>query len=738
LRNISLAECVLNTSANPQTDPLLECLALVAALLSRAVPLETLRSSFAVDDDGLIPVGSYPELARKHGMLAAWTRSRPTQYPSYLLPVVVPFIDGRACVLREVNGDTVKILLPESGATDVTMTVSEIEELSTGEILVVKAGQDQGAKHLVPFKGEAFEWFWGTLWRFRGFYVEAMVATVLANVLALASIFFTMNVYDRVVPTQAYMSLWTLAIGTLIAALLEFLMRWLKVRLVDLGGKNADMAINATLLREVMNIRLEHRPQSIGVFVSSMRDFEALRDFFSSASLVTLTDLPFIFLFLGLIWVIAGPLALVPAIAVPLLILVGLLAQRPLTKAMRENMAEAGQRQSVLVESLMNLELLKAHNAEGYLQRRWEQANLAGATSYKKTRSITNLILNLTSSTQQVITVAMVVFGVYLIHSSDLTLGGLIASVILAGRAIAPLGSVMSLAARYQQAVSALDTLDALMKRPRDREVTKKYIAAEKFNGALTAESLEFAYPGEHTTPVLKKVSLQIEPNDRLAILGKIGSGKSTLLRLLSGLYQPLGGTVRVDGLDLQQIDPATLRSQIGYVGQESQLFMGTLRENLVLSDLWISDTYVIEVLKKIDLYPLVSAHPRGLDMELTEGGGGLSGGQRQLLAIGRMMLRNPRYVFMDEPTSHMDQGTEGRVIQILSEWLKDRTVVLSTHRPQLLVWVNKILVMDKGVAVALGPRDEILKKLAQGVTNDAHRKEPAQTNAVKGPDAHV
>jgi ATP-binding cassette subfamily C protein LapB len=469
-----------------------------------------------------------------------------------------------------------------------------------------------------------------------------------------------------------------------------------------------------------------------------MRDFEALRDFFSSASLVALTDLPFIILFIGLIWVIAGPLALVPVIAVPLLVLVGLLAQRPLTKAMRENMAEAGQRQTVLVESLMNLELLKAHNAEGYLQRRWEQANLAGATSYKKIRSITNLILNLTSSTQQVITVAMVVFGVYLIHSSDLTLGGLIASVILAGRAIAPLGSVMSLAARYQQAASALDTLDALMKRPRDRDATKKYISSEKFEGALAADSLEFAYPGEHKTTVLRKVSLKIEPNDRLAILGKIGSGKSTLLRLLSGLYQPLGGSVRVDGLDLQQIDPATMRSQIGYVGQDSQMFMGTLRENLVLSDLWISDVYVYEVLKKLDLYSFVSAHPRGLDMELTEGGGGLSGGQRQLLAIARLMLRNPRYVFMDEPTSQMDQGTEGRVIQILGEWLKDRTVVLSTHRPQLLIWVNKILVMDKGVAVALGPRDEILKKLAQGAANDASRKEPAQANAVKGPDAHA
>ena len=309
----------------------------------------------------------------------------------------------------------------------------------------------------------------------------------------------------------------------------------------------------------------------------------------------------------------------------------------------------------------------------------------------------------------------MVVVGVYLIHDNTLTLGGLIASVILAGRAIAPLGSIMSLASRYQQARSALDTLDGLMQRPRDRQAGRRYLVPERFDGKLDAEDVEFAYPGHPVIPVIHRVSMHLAAGDRMGLLGRVGSGKSTFLRLLAGLYTPLGGSVKVDDLDIRQIEPAELRSHIGYVGQEAQLFRGTLRENLTLSDTWISDAKLIEVLKSLDLYDLVAANPRGLDMPLTEAGGGLSGGQRQLLAVARMMVRDPVLVFMDEPTSHMDQGTETRVIEVLGAWLKGRTVVMATHRLQLLVWMNRVAVFDRGACLAEGPRDDMMKTLARG-----------------------
>jgi len=709
-------------------DPLLSCFAMVAQLMDKPVHVPALRVGFATDSDGHIPMAAYPDLGAKHGLIATWSKTKPSQLPTYVLPAIVPLTDGRACVLVGVHGNDATVHMPESGWQTLHMPLAELDSLAHGDALVAKPAVKHGEFHLTPFKGQAFSWFWSALWRFRHFYVDAMVATVIANVLTLAAIFFTMNVYNRVVPTQAYTSLLTLAVGTLIAIALEFVMRWLKARLVDLGGKRADLAINATLLREIMSIRLEHRPQSIGIFASSMRDFEALRDFFSSASLVTLADLPFLFLFLALIWVIGGPIVWVPLAVIPLLVIIGLVSQKPLMKAIRENMKESGERQTVLVESLMNLEMLKAHNAEGYLQRRWEQANMAAADSYKRTRALTNTIMGVTTTAQQLVTVGMVTAGVFLIHDNQLSLGGLIACVMLSSRAIAPLGSIMSLAARYQQAVTALETLDGLMKRPRDRDAQRNYVVPEKIHGALKVEDVAFAYPGEHQIPVIQKLSFELAPGEQVAVLGRVGSGKSTMLRLIAGLFQPASGSVRVDGVDVQQLEPAELRSRLGYVGQDAQLFMGTLRENLVLSDTWISDAQIIDVLQKIELYPLVSAHPRGLDMLLTEAGGGLSGGQRQLLAIARMMLRNPAFVFMDEPTSAMDQNTEARVIKVLSEWLKGRTVVLSTHRPQLLAWVNRIMVMDKGTLVAQGPREEMLKRLAQG-TNRPVRAVASQSS---------
>ena len=697
-------------------DPLLLCMAMLTELLGTPVHLQVLRSGLAVDDEGHVPQASYPSMAQEHGLVAAWSSIPVGKIPSYVLPVLVPLLDGRACVLKSAYGEQATVLWPETGMEPQAMSLQELERLAQEQVLLVKAPAQRSDQTLAPLHGAAFAWFWGTLWRFRHYYVESMVATVVANILTLASVFFTMNVYDRVVPTQAYASLWTLAIGTVLAALLEFSMRWLKARLVDLGGKKADLAINATLLREIMAIRLEHRPQSVGIFASSMRDFESLRDFFSSSSLVLLADMPFVLMFLALIAVVGGPLVWIPALTVPFLLVVGLLAQRPLMKAMRENMKESGDKQSVLVEAVLNMELLKAHNAEGYLQRRWELSNAAGAEAYKKIRSLTNLIMGLSGTVQQLVTVAMVVAGVYLIHANQLTQGGLIASVILAGRALAPLASVMSLAARFQQAVTSLETLDGLIKRPRDRVHGRTYVVPESVQGALEAQALEFAYPGEHRIPVIKKLSLHIPAGHKVAMLGRVGSGKSTLLRLMSGLYAPLGGSVRLDGVELQQLEPSEVRARIGYVGQDPQLFMGTLRENLVLSDSWISDARVLDVLRILGLYEMVAAHPRGLDMPITEAGGGLSGGQRQLLAIARMMLRDPQLVFMDEPTANMDQNTEARIIAALKPWLQGRTLLMSTHRSQLLEWADAIAVIEGGQCLAYGPKQEMIEKLSRGI----------------------
>jgi len=696
---------------------LIDAIVHASGVLLKPIPARELRNAVAFDSQGQFIDSCLSNVIKRHRLMAVWAQTEIEQIPSYLMPAILALKDGVYCVVTEIKGTSLRVAWPgQHGET--TMTLQELKERYDGQALIMQHAPETSSHRLLPPKHDGLRWYWSTIWAYRSYYFEAMTANVVANILTVAVVFFAMNVYDRVVPTQAYTSLWTLAIGTSIAILLEFLMRWFKASLVDIGGKKADMAINSALLREILSIRLEHRPQSIGIFASSMRDFEALRDFFSSASLVLIGDLPFILMFITLIWMIAGPLALVPAMIVPLLIIIGLSAQYPLMKAMRMNMKESGDKQSVLVESLLNLELIKSHRAEDYLQRRWDFSNGAAAQAYKRARSLTNFIMGLTAMLQQLVTVGMIVAGVYLIGQNTLTLGALIAAVILAGRAISPLGNVMALAARYQQALASLHTLEHLMQRPRDREHNRHYVTPDKVDGGLTSVDLEFAYPDEHKIPVIKRVSLELKPGNHMALLGRVGSGKSTLLRLMSGLYTPLGGHVLVDGIDLQQIDPSQLRNHIGYVGQDAQLFMGTLRDNLVLSDNRISDSQVIDVLKKLDLYALVANHPRGLDMPLSEAGGGLSGGQRQLLAIARMMLRDPQFVFMDEPTSHMDQQTEKRVIEVLEHWLKDRTVLLATHRLQLLVWVDQIAVLERGNIIALGPRDEVLKQLSAGISS--------------------
>lgn len=711
------------TSIDAQTqttiaeDPLVICFSLLAALHDRQIGPSALAHGFARDEHGRVHRSEMVEIGRRHGFVVSWFRSKPSQVQSVALPTLINLKDGRAFVLLAKEGDSARLLMPETGMGECSMDLDELDALAADEILLVKPLIQGNARTLVPMGDSPLHWFWGTLWRFKGFYIESMLATIVANLLTLASVFFSMNVYDRVIPTQAYHTLWTLAIGTSVAVLMEFFLRWMKARLIDIGGKRADLTISATLFREMMTISLEHRPASVGSFTNAMRDFDQLRDFISSSTLVTLTDLPFALMFIVIIALIAGPLAWVPAVAVPLIIILGMLVQIPLARYMSENMKESAERQSVLVESLVNLETVKANNAEHFLQKRWDEAHILGADTYQNIRSLTNLMMGLMASMGQVVNIAMIVWGVYLIHDNKMTMGALIASVILAGRVVGPLGSVMGLAVRYQHAKMSLKTLDGLVKRPRDRAVGRNYLSPNSVQGFLRAEYLAFAYPGEVKIPVVNGLSLSLQPGQKLALLGRVGSGKSTLQRLLAGFYTPESGAVYLDDIEIKQIDPAVLRRHIGYLGQETQLFFGTLRENLVLGDAWISDQHIFQVLQLLDLHHLVNQHPRGLDMTLSESGGGLSGGQRQLIAIARLMLRSPRVVLLDEPTSAMDPNTEARIIQVLGHWLSDKTLVLVTHRTQLLEWVDQIGVVDHGSMVAIGGKAEMLAKLSAGIS---------------------
>jgi ATP-binding cassette subfamily C protein LapB len=521
-----------------------------------------------------------------------------------------------------------------------------------------------------------------------------------------------------VVPNRTYETLWVLTAGTALALLFEFAARTLRGWLIDSAGRRADLEISGGLFARLLAMRLDAKPASSGAFVSNLRDFESVRDVLTSATLTALVDLPFVALFVGVIVLIAPPLAVVPLAAIALVLLAGLLVQAPLARSIRQSMKDGSQRQGLAVESVEGLETLKVNNAGGFAQQRWQWFTESVADQSVRARHLSALVVNFTGLVAQAVTVVTVVGGVYLIHAGQLSLGGLIAVVILAGRAIAPLAQVASLSVRIQQARSAFDGLQGLIDRPIEREPDRTYLTLPAARGELAFAGVDFGH--DPAGPALfRGLTLTLRAGEKVALLGRTGSGKSTLLRLGAGLYAPTAGMVRIDGIESRQVDPAELRAAVGLLPQAPRLFLGTLRENLDLArgGRAADEARLVAVLRALGLDAMIARHPRGLDMFLGEDGAGLSGGQRQLVALGRLMLRDPRVALLDEPTNGLDQTTERSVIHALADWARDRTLLVATHRPAALELVDRIVVLEAGQGVVDGPKAAVLEQLARGIT---------------------
>ncbi|HHR5858719.1 TPA: type I secretion system permease/ATPase [Providencia alcalifaciens] len=561
--------------------------------------------------------------------------------------------------------------------------------------------------------------FWKVIWRYKKYYYQVIIASFVINLLALISSLYVMNVYDRVIPNQAYETLWVLTIGVVLAIGFEFLAKMLRSYLLDIAGKKADIVISAMLFHRVMGIRLDKRPASSGSYANNLRDFESIREFMTSASLLALVDLPFILLFIGVISVIGGYLALVPLTIIPVVVIAGLLIQKPLAKGINASMKETSQRQGLAVESIEGIETLKLNNAVNWAQQRWEMLTEKTAFSSIAVRNLTNFMVNFSAAMQQLNTVGLVCLGTYLIHANDvnsrITMGALIASVILSGRALAPLGQIAGLATRFQSARMALAGVKNIFNRPVEREDHKKYISPTSVNGALRLTNVTYQY-NKDGQPALNNINLEIKAGEKVAILGKIGGGKSTLLKLLTGLYEQQQGNISLDDLDIRQIDPIFLRSKVGMLAQKPRLFFGTLRENLDLARLdgYSSDDDLVRALKRFQLDKIIRQHPAGLDMPLGEDGLGLSGGQKQMVALAQLTLHNPNVVLLDEPTTGIDVDTEKLVLDALEAWTQEKTLIVVTHKLPILRLVDRIIVIDDGKILIDGPKQKVLKMLGQ------------------------
>jgi ATP-binding cassette subfamily C protein LapB len=559
-----------------------------------------------------------------------------------------------------------------------------------------------------------FDWFWRNIaseWRE---YANIGVAAVFINVLSLSSSLFVMNVYDRVVPNQATETLWALTFGIAIAFSFDFALRLVRGYLVDYAGARADTRLSSLIYRTALDMKLAAKPRSAGGFVSQIKEFDSLRDFLTSATLMSLIDLPFALVFIVVMVWIGGSVAWAPVLAFPVVLVIGAAMQIPMMKLQRATQETNIHKYGTLVESFEGLETIKANTAEAQLHSRYDVSVRDSAELGLKTRLYSSVALNLSTFVQQIVSVAIVILGYYEIVAGRLTTGGLIACTILGGRALGALAQVAGLMARYQQARLALQTLDGVMSLPPEREPGKTYLKSSLIRGDIEFSTVSFAYPGQQL-PVLDKVSFRIKSGEKVAILGRIGSGKSTLLKLSGGFHEPATGHIAIDGLDIAQFDPADLRQSLGYLSQDTTLFLGTLRDNLRLGRPGLSDDEMLESLRIAEMGRYVARHPAGLDLPIGERGEGLSGGQRQAVACARMLLRNPRIVMMDEPSSAMDHATEVSFINNLRGWMGSRTLLLVTHKPSMLALVERIILVDSGRIVADGAKETVMAALNKG-----------------------
>ena len=704
---------VLDASDRP--DPLLGGLILIARTHGLNLTADSARAGLPLEDGRLSP-GLVDRAARRAGMTTRTVTREPRALKEELLPALLLLDNHEAWVLVGWNEDksVARVVDPEVGDAVIEVPLDRLKARYLGRAIYVRPEFRLDARAPRVSKEDKGHWFWRVIRENRPLYRDVLVAAVMINLFALAMPLFVLNVYDRVVPNHATETLFMFAAGVVIVLIADLVLRTMRSHFVDKAAMRADVKLSSHIMERVLGLRMEHRPASVGSFASNIGAFESVRSFISSATIIAFVDLPFALLFIAIIALIAWPLAVPVVIGALVLLLYATAIHRKLHALAEESYRVAAQRNSTLVESLAGAETLKALSAEGRVQATWERSTAHLARTSAQNRLLTASVTHTALWAQHTVGVAIIVLGVFLLMEGDLSMGGLIAAYLISSRAMAPISQTAGLLMQYHQASTALGSLNEIMALPVERPPESTFLSRDRFEGAIEFRNVDFAYP-EQPNPALRNVSLRIQPGEHVAILGRVGSGKSTLAKLIMGLYQPTGGAVMVDGIDVRQLDPAELRRSMGYVGQEVTLFYGSLRENLVASDPLASDEAIRKAIGISGIEDLINTHPQGIDMQVGERGGRLSGGQKQSVGVARAVLHEPNMLLLDEPTSSMDNSTEQAMKRRLAEFMEGRTAVIVTHRTSLLELVDRIIVLDQGRVVADGPKDQVVQALREG-----------------------
>lgn len=694
-------------------DVLTTCLLLIARAHGVITTPDAVLSGLPLASQRLSPA-LFARASERLGLTSKLAHKPLTELNPALFPAILLLADEKACLIHEVSDGQARISYPELGDAHTVLPLEQLGEIYAGIVIYCRPSFRLDERNVDTRPTKHGHWFWRVIEESRPVYRDVAVSALFINLFAMAMPLFVMNVYDRVVPNHATDTLWVLAIGVFLVLCADLALRITRGWFVDLVAARTDIKLSAVIMERVLGTRMESWPKSAGSFASTVQSFESVRSFIGSMTVTALIDLPFFLLFFVIIGLISWQLALPVLVAAGLIVFYALSVQSRMRQLSDEMSQASAQRNAGLVESLISAETVKSFNASGRIQQTWEGATLFLTGCSARLRALASSVGSGASWVQQVASVAIMLLGVYQVVAGDLTQGGLIAAYLLSSRALAPIAQTASLLTQYHSAATALSSLNEVMAAPQERPIDKEWVSRPVLRGDIEFKNVVFKYPSEERE-ALSGVSFRIRAGEKIGILGRVGSGKSTLEKLILGLYQPSAGAVFVDGVNLSQIDPAELRRNIGYIPQDVRLMYGSIRDNIMLSGDPLTGEQLLHAVQLSGLGDLVGNHADGLAMQVGEGGGRLSGGQRQAVAVARAVARNSSILLFDEPTSSMDGPMEAHVSAGVARYAVDKTLLLVTHRHSLLSLVDRLIVLDNGKILADGPRQDVLQALSNG-----------------------
>lgn len=665
--------------------------------------------------DGVTVEEVVRQMARQAGLSCVMADFTSSTLMQRQMPLVLQFDDGQVGVLQTLgDGDDVGIAYSGDGGLQSRISRQELIDHARKTLILRPMRAVRDARVDDYIKSYEKNWFTSIVLRDLRPYSYVMLASLVTSVLGLAGVLFSMQVYDRVIPAESMPTLYVLFGGVMLALLFDFIMRITRVRITDMLGKRADMRVSDLVFGHAIRLRNSARPKSTGSFISQLKELEQVRDLITSSTATALADLPFFLLFLVIFWFIAGPLVAVPLVAVVLMVLPGLMSQKKLAHLANLSMRESSLRSAMLVETVQGLDDIKSLQAEQRFQQQWNQYNASCADANLRLRMLTNSLMSWSNTVQGSVFAVVVVCGAPMVMASDMTTGSLVAASILSSRMMAPMSQLTQVLTRWQQAKVALQSLNRIMALPVDHAEGSKRVHLPVVRGDYVLNQAAFQYSEDSSTPALVVADLKIKPGERIAVLGRNGAGKSTLLQALAGMMDLQAGSISLDGVSLPHIDPADVRRDVGLLTQNSRLFHGTLRDNLIMGAPHASDTEILHALALTGAADFVSKFAAGMDHLILEGGLGLSGGQRQSLLLSRLIIRQPHIVLLDEPTASLDEATERALIQNLDQWAAQRTLIIATHRMSVLSLVNRIIVVDNGRIVVDDSKENAIARLSK------------------------